>query len=151
MSRSEPKLPARGLAIAAAVVIALATLTTPVAAGTPQNAKSATPPERALDHYVATIREQLTLSQDQEKAVRPIFKKYLEKRMALRKQLRTQDPQVRHRLRKQMRDLQTAEDLELQRVLTPKQMEKLTAFRAERRKEMRQHRRRRGATASQQR
>lgn len=151
MSGSEPKLPARGLAVAAAVVIAVASLTTPVAAGTPQKAKSATPPERALDHYMATIREQLKLSQDQEQAVRPIFQKYLEKRMALRKQLRTQDPKTRRRLWKQMRDLQTAKDLELQRVLSPKQMEKLTAFRAERREELRQHRRRHGPPANQQR
>ncbi|MCG6964266.1 MAG: hypothetical protein LJE95_13480 [Acidobacteria bacterium] len=138
------------LVLTTTLVIAVAALAPPVLAGSPQHAKSAKAPARAFEHLMTTMREQLTLTPKQEQDVRPILQKYFNKRAALRVQFQAQGPEARHQFRKQMRNLRTEEDRELQRFLTPKQMEKLTALRAERIKKMRQQRQQRGAATTQQ-
>jgi Spy/CpxP family protein refolding chaperone len=150
MLQHSVRFPARTLVIGTALAIAFMAQAPPAAAGTPGKAKPAAVPAQALDHYTTTMRKQLTLTPEQEQAARPIFKKFLEKRAALRQQLHDEGPVARRQLRKQMKNLRSEEDKELRLVLTPKQMEKLTAFRTERMKEMQQRRRQQGTRTGQQ-
>jgi Spy/CpxP family protein refolding chaperone len=138
------------LVLTTTLAIAAAALAPPALAESPQQAKPAQVPAHAFERLMTTMREQLALTPKQEQEVRPIFLKYFNKRAAVREQLHAQGPQTRNQLRKQMKNLRTEEDRELQRFLTPKQIEKLTALRAARIKKMRQRHQQQSSPAAQQ-
>jgi Spy/CpxP family protein refolding chaperone len=89
--------------------------------------------ERA-EHQTVSMKHQLALSEDQVEKVQDINLRYAEKMEAMRS---TEDAQ-----REAVKELSAARDEELKAVLSPEQMEKMAAARAEKKAHMQERRER---------